>query len=326
MNRSTAYANANIALIKYWGKSEASLNIPAASSLSMTLSHLGTKVTVASIDGLSHQASIINGILRENDLLRLQNYLELVRQYFPFNGFLKVVSESSIDISAGLASSASFFAALATALNTHFNWQLDQQQLSILARMGSASAARSIFGGFAALTGGVSHEEAFAYPVSSKLDLAMVLAVVDQRPKPISSREAMNMTKATSPFYRAFIDSQNADFDRAVKALAEGDIAILGELMEHSTLKMFATMWTATPAINYWHTKSLELINMVYQLRKEEGEIYFTMDAGPNVKIFCPEKKLPTVLTRLACSGLTTDIRTSAPGEGSKILSEHLHD
>lgn len=326
MNRSTAYANANIALIKYWGKFEASLNVPAALSLSMTLSHLGTKVTVTSIDGPSHQASIINGAIKEKDLLRLKNYLELVRQYFPFDGFLKVVSESSIGISAGLASSASFFAALATALNAHFKWQLDQQQLSILARMGSASAARSIFGGFAALKGGVSHEEAYAYPVSSKLDLAMVLAVVDQSPKPISSREAMNITQATSPFYRAFIESQKDDFDRAVKALSEGDITILGELMEHSTLKMFASMWTAIPAINYWHPKSLELISMVYQLRKEQGEVYFTMDAGPNVKILCPELKLPAVLTRLACSGLTTDIRTSAPGEGSKILSEHLHD
>lgn len=320
MNRSSAYANANIALIKYWGKSDQELNIPEAPSLSMTL-ELGTKVTIESISGPAHQAKV-----NEQDLARLSAYLELVRKHLPYQGFLSVRSESSVAMSAGLASSAAFFAALATALNEHFSWGLDQKNLSILARMGSASAARSIFGGFCALEGGVSHKEAFAYELDT-LDVAMVIAIVSSDKKPISSRSAMNMTKATSPFYKCFIENQRSDFEKSKAAISNKDFKGLGELMEHSTLKMFATMWTAQPFINYWQPKSLELIQLVLDIRKNHGPIaYFTMDAGPNVKVLCPKEHHPLVFKLVNDSGLALNVKSSFLGQGSKVIQEHLHD
>lgn len=320
MNKSTAYANANIALIKYWGKSDVRLNVPAVPSISMTLSHLGTTVTVESIDK-NHELS--DPSFKDSERARLFKYLELVREFFPYDGHLRITSKSSIPVSAGLASSASFFAALATALNDHFSLKLAKKELSILARMGSASAARSIFGGFCAL-GYESHEDAYAYELKSDLDVAMVIAVVDQGPKKISSREAMNITANTSPFFDNFVKEQPKDFDKALAAIKDGDFLALGKLMEHSTLKMFATMWTALPAINYWKPESLGLINLVYELRNELGAVFFTMDAGPNVKILCPSELLPQVLSKVARSGLTVDIRSSALGQGAQIINEHL--
>lgn len=328
MKQAHAFANANIALIKYWGKNEGCFNIPAVSSLSMTLNDFGTSVSLVASKIHKHQALINNKPASLEVLERLDAYLEQVRCFYPFSGHLHVSSKSNVPFKAGLASSAAFFAALAVALDVALALGLDQKDLSRLARLGSGSAARSIFGGFCGLHGGpgTNHEEAFAFPleINAKLNLAMVIAIVDEGMKPLSSRAAMNLTKKTSPFFNVFVKDHDKDLELAKNALKTGSFVKLGEAMECSTLKMFATMWTALPSINYWRPQSLALIETVYELRKKHGpKAFFTMDAGPNVKILCEEDFLPTVLKTIIETGYARDLLVAKPGSGafsSKIL------
>jgi len=329
MKRATAYANANIALVKYWGKNDSEFNVPAVPSLSMTLNDLGTTVTVTASSTKEH-ALLING--HEAPALaqhRLGHFFGLVNKLYPSDGFFKISSASTIPYAAGLASSASFFAALSLALSNFLELGLDNKELSKLARIGSASAARSIFCGFAALNGGmaIDHDGAFAFPlnVHPELDAVMLIAMINTAAKGVSSRDAMNHTQRTSPFFHALVETQEQDFNDVIRALENGCFEQLGIIMEQSTLKMFATMWTAQPAINYWHPGTISLLNFIYQLRQKYGpHAYFTMDAGPNVKILCRRTYLPILISELQCCELGIQFVTTEPGKGAFRLDTHL--
>lgn len=326
MNRATARANANIALVKYWGKADPTLNIPAMPSLSMTLDGIGTTVTISSVKGKAHELFIEGKPSTDSAFIRLQIFLEKVREFYFYNGFLSIKTSATVPYAAGLASSASFYAALTKALDHFLELNLSPIELSQIARIGSASAARSIFGAFVGLYGGaLSHTEAYAFSVVSGLDLAMILAVVNDGHKAQSSREAMNITSRTSPFYQAFCDTAATDFHNARKALAHASFAELGAIMEHSTLKMHASMWAAKPSINYLIPKSLQIIDVVYRFRNAHGpKAFFTMDAGPNVKILCEKANVQITLEFLQNAGLAADFRLSFAGTGAWMLNEHL--
>jgi diphosphomevalonate decarboxylase len=326
MKKAVAYANANIALVKYWGKTDHEFNIPAVSSLSMTLDGFGTTVTVSSQD--KEHALQIESTIAPSATTRLTSYLELIRRLFPYHGFLHITSESNVPYESGLASSSAFFAAVAVAINQYLDLRLDSFELSKLARIGSGSAARSIFPGLVGLYGGLSktHHDAHAFPVTRhpSLDLAIVLAVVNNSKKSIPSRDAMNLTKDSSPFFHAFIISHEDDFNGAQAALNDNNFEALGSIMEHSTLKMFATMWTAKPAVFYWHPNTLALIDLVYQLRRAHGPIaYFTMDAGPNVKILCRAINQSLIMNTVEQSGLTIGVKSFLPGQGAHLIESN---
>jgi diphosphomevalonate decarboxylase len=328
MKPAAAYANANIALVKYWGKNDSDLNIPIVSSLSMTLDNFGTTVLISSANS-THELLIDGQLVFTGPFLRLVSYLEQIRQLFHYKKYLRIETKSTIPLASGLASSSSFYAALALALNEHLCLDLNQHELSKIARIGSGSAARSIFSGFAGLIGGpnIDHENAYAFPLETNknLDLAMIIAIISKKEKIISSRDAMNITKKTSPYFASFVENHHDDFTKAMSALKYGAFEELGEVMEQSTLKMFATMWTAIPAINYWHQNTLALVNLVMDLRKDLGAIaYFTMDAGANVKILCQTKNLALVINQIKESLLVDDIRFSRPGRGAYLLKDQL--
>lgn len=323
MKKATAYANANIALIKYWGKQPGPLNIPAVSSLSMTLRDLGCTVSL-SPHAHAHSVTREGQPVNEQAHARTCAYLELIRTQFSYDGYFHVATMSNLPFAAGLASSAAYFAALATAINEALSLDLSTTKLSILARMGSGSAARSIFGSFAALKNCATSGDAWAYPIDVPQHFTphLVVAVIDDTRKPISSRDAMNHTTATSPFFARFVETHHEDFSRASKALTDADLVSLGEAMEHSTLKMFATMWTAKPAIHYWQPNSLAIIETIYRLRREHGPIaFFTMDAGPNVKVLCEEPHLALVLRAIASAKVTKNIFCVTPGDGARVIA-----
>jgi diphosphomevalonate decarboxylase len=319
----TAYANANIALVKYWGKCDHALNIPAVSSLSMTLKDFGTTVSITKASELS--VWIDGKICSQEVHHRVNDFLEKTRLIHAFSGTLNIASTSSVPYASGLASSAAFYAALATALNDYCAWGLSPQKLSTLARMGSASAARSIFPGFVGLYGGLhtNHDQAHAFPLKDHpdLDVAMLIAVVNTRPKAISSRNAMNLTQSTSPFFKAFVETHHQDFADAIAAIKTSSFERLGSIMEHSTLKMFATMMTAQPAIFYWQEQTMALINFVYKIRQDLGPIaYFTMDAGPQVKILTKKNHAEAIMSMIEELGLTQHLYRTSIGEGASIV------
>lgn len=200
MTAVTARAHPNIALVKYWGKADTALNLPATGSLSMTLDVFPTTTTVTLAPDAAHDEVVLNGAVRAGVVRdRVVRFLDIVREMAGSRTAAVVDSVNTVPSAAGLASSASGFAALAAAASRAYGLDLDRTALSRLARRGSGSAARSVIPGFAVWHAG-SDEESFAEPLDAP-DLAMVIAIVNSEEKAVSSRDAMKRTALTSPFY-----------------------------------------------------------------------------------------------------------------------------
>lgn len=290
----TAVAHPNIALVKYWGKRDEQLIIPFADSLSMTLDVFPTTTTVTLAPVAGADAVTLDGGPAPTAMTtRVTAFLDLVRTLARRTEPAVVDTHNTVPTGAGLASSASGMAALAVAAAAGYGLDLDAAGLSRLARRGSGSAARSIFGGFAVWhaghgSGATADASSYAEPVTdAAIDPALVIAVVDAGPKAISSRAAMRRTVATSPLYPAWAEANAADLAAMRTALAAGDLAAVGQIAEHNALGMHATMLAARPAIRYLSAGSLALLDRVAALRDEGVCAYATMDAGPNVKVLC---------------------------------------
>lgn len=288
----TARACSNIALVKYWGKRDAALNLPAAGSLSLTLDALSTETTVAFDEALAQDELVLDGeVAKPADVVRVVELLDLVRGRSGVPIRARVTSKNDFPTASGLASSASGFAALAVAATHAAGLQLTPHELSLLARRGSGSAARSIFGGLVRMHAGHADADAFAEPVRQLADgfleqLRMVVAVIGGGvPKTHGSRDAMEHTAATSPMYRAWLDVVPRDLAAAEVAIAKGDLEALGTLVEANALAMHASAIAARPAVLYWKPATLAVLAEVRGLRSTGTPAWATMDAGPHVKV-----------------------------------------
>ena len=234
----TAIAHPNIALVKYWGKQNHILNYPASPSLSITLDSLITKTKVSAS---TETRLLLNG--KRNEDLKVAKFLDLFREKFKLPPVC-VETDNNFPTGAGLASSASGFAALVTALNENFQLGLSLSSLSEWARRGSASAARSIFGGFVTLQGPNWRADQLAK--EPHWDLEICIVVINEGPKKISSTTGMKTSEATSPFYLEWIKSADSDFEIAKKAIVERDFVKLSEVSEQNCLKMHSVMHKPT--------------------------------------------------------------------------------
>ncbi|MHA1207320.1 MAG: diphosphomevalonate decarboxylase [Candidatus Hodarchaeales archaeon] len=311
--KATAIANSNIALVKYWGKRDFNLILPHNSSISMTLDSLNTKTTVEFNNSFRKNEVIINGKnVKGQEFQRVSDHLNLLKLSSPNKEFAKVVSESNFPKAAGLASSASGFAALTHAGIKALNQNLSSKELSILARQGSGSASRSIYGGFVEWRKG------------SRSDGLDSHAILSTDKKKISSRAGMSQTVLTSPYYRTWLETIENDVGNMKKAIVEKDFTQLGMIAEKNALKMHATMHTTTPPNIYWKSGSLELMQKVFELREDGLECYFTMDAGPQVKILCLNSNLIHIQKELGAIQSIKDHFICHPGEGTHLVEDHL--
>ncbi|HEV7651079.1 MAG TPA: diphosphomevalonate decarboxylase [Actinophytocola sp.] len=324
----TAVAHPNIALVKYWGKRDERLVLPRTGSLSMTLDVFPTTTTVrpdptAQADSVTLDGKPVTG----EPLRRVVAFLDLVRELAGRPRRAVVHTRNAVPTAAGLASSASGFAALAVAGAAAYGLDLDATALSRLARRGSGSAARSIFGGFAtwhAGTGGGAAGDlsSYAEPVAvSGLDPALVIALVDAGPKAVSSRAAMRHTVGTSPLYPAWAQSSTADLSGMVDALRRGDLDAAGEIAERNALGMHATMLAARPAVRYLSPATLGVLDGVLQLRRDGVAAYATMDAGPNVKVLCHRVDAGRVAGAVRAAGASSAV-VARPGPGARLRGE----
>ena len=278
----TAIAHPNIALVKYWGKQNHILNYPASPSLSITLDRLTTKTKVSAS---TETRLLLNG--KRNEDLKVAKFLDLFREQFELPP-VSVETDNNFPTGAGLASSASGFAALVTALNENFQLGLSLSSLSEWARRGSASAARSIYGGFVTLQGPNWRADQLAK--EPHWDLEICIVVINEGPKKISSTTGMKTSEATSPFYLEWIKSADSDFEIAKKAIIERDFVRLSEVSEQNCLKMHSVMHTSQPAISYWAPGTVLAMELVREIRSTGTPAFFTMDAGPQVKVIYPKK------------------------------------
>jgi len=297
--QATAIAHPNIALIKYWGKRDVQLNLPAVPSLSVTLGEFATTTTVTW--GTPKDKVDVNGqTLQDHAAVRALRFLDLVD---PNRPPCHVISENNFPTAAGLASSSSAFAALGLAATHAAGQQLDRTALSRIARQGSGSACRSLWGGWVEWQMGENNDgsDSHGIPVApaDHWDVRVVVATISAGPKPIGSTEGMLQTQRTSPFYAAWVDTAQADLEEARSALLRRDLETLGTLMEQSTFKMHGTMLTSQPSICYWTPGTLLALDIVRTLRQQGVGAWATMDAGPNVKVLCESKDAERVADAL---------------------------
>jgi diphosphomevalonate decarboxylase len=321
MTTATAIACSNIALAKYWGKSPRGRNLTAVPSLSLTLSALRTRTTVSvdatlSEDRVELGGSVASGRARE----RVVGLLDELRTLSRSRSFASVASHNDFPTASGLASSASGFAALALAAQAAFGLSLSRAEVSALARRGSASAARSLFPGFVELLA----EAESAEPVApgEQLDVEMLVAVTTLGPKETGSTDGMRHTQATSPYYPAWVTAAPVLFAEAKQALLARDLERLGAAMEHSTLLMHASMMAARPALIYLRDSTLRVMESVRQLRAAGSAAFFTMDAGPHVKVLVERANSARVSAALAAIPGVERVLASAPGPGAFLVEE----
>lgn len=323
--KTTAIAHTNIALVKYWGKRDPALNLPATGSISLTLKELFTRTTVEFSADLAQDELILNGErANPRDEQRTSKFLDLIRVQAGIAIFARVTSENNFPTGAGLASSASGFAALALAAAHAAGLNLSPAQLSELARRGSGSAARSIFGGFVEMKAGARPDGSDAVAVQLHDEtwwpLEMLILITSAAEKEIGSTAGMNRTAQTSPYYPAWVASSVEDLVAIRSAIDRRDFQQLGEIAEFSCFKMHGLALSARPAILYWNPLTVELIHAVRGLRQKGIPAYVTIDAGPQVKVICLPQYSEQIRTTLeAISGIQKIIKTS-PGPGVKIV------
>lgn len=297
--KATAIAHANIALAKYWGKADVANNLPAVPSLSLTLDRLRTLTRVEVVDTLTADEIVLDGVmLAGRPRERVVALLDRVRSQAKISSFARVTSRNELPTAAGLASSASGFAALALSSSRAYRLSPSEAELSALARRSSASAARSLFGGFVALEAGAESAERVA--PASILPVSMVVTMTARGPKAIGSTEGMLHTAQTSPYYAAWLEAAPRLYDEIRRAVLAADLETLGAAMEQSALAMHASMWAARPAVTYFTPVTLAVMARVRELRTAGTPAFYTMDAGPHVKVLVQTSDAERVAQDLA--------------------------
>ncbi len=323
MKSARAIAHANIALAKYWGKSDVALNLPAVPSISMTLDGLRTETEVTFDPSLGEDALELDGRpAGAKELARATELLGRIRDEAGIETRARVRTANHFPTAAGLASSASGFAALAAAGAVAAGLDLPLAELSRMARRSSASAARSVYGGFVELPAGAPGDGALAAkPLYGEghWDLRIVVAVAAKGPKKVGSTEGMERSRLTSPFYDAWVASAPRLADAIRAALGARDLDALGAAMEQSTLAFHACAMASAPGILYFQPATLAALGAVHRLRDAGVPVYATMDAGPHVKALCRAEDAPEVDRALAATEGVLHTYVTKPGPGVEV-------
>ena len=315
----TVRAHTNIALIKYWGKEDQAMRLPAMSSISMTLDEFYTDTKISDSE---KDRFILNGTEQTGkSAQRVFSYLRFLQERFGLSGHLQVESTNHVPTAAGLASSSSAFAALAGSFSSYYDLQIDRQELSCLARMGSGSACRSVFGGFAMWQKGNSDLTSYAYAINEQpeMDLHLLAVELNPNPKELSSTNGMQLAK-TSPFFQPWLERNQAEIDKMIEAIEQNDFTALGQLAELNANEMHAVNLTAQPGFTYFEPDTIRAIKLVELLRREGIECYYTIDAGPNVKVMTRLKNVKEITKRFISEFDNVKIVNASFGPGIKYL------
>ena len=280
MKKVIARSPVNIALIKYWGKANEQLVLPTTTSVSLTLTDLWTETSFEEGD---FRFLLNNKAADEKETNRVKDVLKHFR-----DDRVIIRSKNNFPTASGLASSASGFAALTVGLNVFFKAQYTLQELATLTRVGSGSSCRSLVDDFA-----VWHRNGTLESLTNPFQhLMMIVVLISEEKKAISSREAMRITKETAPSYDQWIRNSEEDYQTIRKAILNQDFELLGQTMEKNSERLHQVMKDANPSIVYQKPSSLEVINLVKEARIKGLIGYTTMDAGPNVKILIQHHQL----------------------------------
>jgi diphosphomevalonate decarboxylase len=324
----TAVSCPNIAFIKYWGNRDDPLRLPANGSISMNLAGLETRTTVefdrqSAEDEFTLQGAVQNGPAAR----RVSDHLNLLRNRAGVAWKARVVSENNFPIGAGIASSASAFAALTLAAAAALGLKLAERELSILARRGSGSACRSVPEGFVEWYISNRDEESYAKSIAAPDHWAIrdLVAIVDAGPKQVGSAEG-NILARTSPLQAARVADAPRRLGLCRRAILEKDFTALAEIVEEDTRLMHVVMMTSRPSLTYWEPETLELMRLISEWRAGGLPVAYTIDAGPNVHCLCPEEYAAEVERRLSEIPAVQKILAARPGPGAKVVPVQAED
>lgn len=320
----SAIAHPNIALIKYWGNRDHELRIPENGSISFNLDGLYTKTKVTFESSLENDILEINGqIIGNSELKRVSQFLRWVSEISGKHYFAKVISENNFPIAAGIASSASAFAALSLAATNAFDLELSEKELSRLARRGSGSACRSIPDGFVEWKPGRTDEDSFAVSIapSSHWDLVDVIAVVKGKHKSVGST-AGHALAHTSPIQKARVADAPRRLDIGRNAIMKKDFLALAEIVEVDSNLMHAVMMTSNPSLIYWEPATITIMKTIPELRQAGMPVCYTLDAGPNVHVIVERKFVKKIQETLSELTGIEEILVASVGGPAKVIQE----
>jgi len=320
-----AVAHPNIALIKYWGKRNRALNLPSVGSISITLDTLAADTQVIFDDAFKADEFILNGVHDGAGATRVSRFLDLFRQRAGVRCAARVTSDNNFPTGAGLASSAAGFAALARAVDAALGLDLDRRTLSILARRGSGSAGRSLLGGFVEQHKGEGVDDdadAFCEPLLPAADwpLRVVVAITATGAKATSSTDGMSRSAETSPYFSSWVDAQGQDLEQARAAIVARDFTALAALAEFSCMKMHGLAMGSRPPLMYFNGATVDCMNAIVALRAEGVPVFFTVDAGPQVKAICAPDCAGVVAERLSRVAGVKTTRCCGLGCGARVV------
>lgn len=325
--KQTAIAPANIAFIKYWGKADDALRLPLNSSISLNLSGASTETTVEFDKALKKDdVKILDGEFSDKEIDRVVKGLDRIRERARVISYARVVTKNTFPKGAGSAASASGFAALTVAGFAALGVSLSEKELTIVSRMGSGSACRSIPDGFVEWIKGDSSETSFAYSLHGHdyWDVRDALIIIDSSMKKISTTDGME-TIGTSPYLSDRLTALPRRIERCKKALDEKNFKALGEVTEEDCVDMHKVMQSQVPPVVYWRDETIAIMNAVRKWRDEGLTVYFTIDAGPNVHLVYEGKDESIVREKIATlTGVQTVIYNKSAA-GAHIVDTHLY-
>jgi diphosphomevalonate decarboxylase len=323
--KSTALAPSNIAFIKYWGKSDKDLKLPLNGSVSMNLSAMNTITTVEFSKKYKADSVKIDGITDELSIKKVLIHIEKIRDIVGSKLNCKVVSKNNFPSATGLSSSASAFAALTLAVVNALEFNISQKGISILARLGSGSACRSIPDGFVEWLKGTTSNTSYSYSIfpPGYFDVVDIVAVVSREKKEVSSTEGQALS-ITSPFMETRLDNIEDKIKAMKKYIENKDFIKFGELVENDALEMHAVMMTSSPALLYLRPETLELISWVRKVRVSGLDVYFTLNTGQDVHIISQKQNVEILKNKLRNFKTIKKIIINYPDYGARIINNHL--
>jgi len=342
MSKATAVAPANIAFIKYWGKANDTLRLPLNASISMNISGAYTVTTIEFAPQYREDTVTLlppnktYKIIRPYDIVgltgftaaekqRLLVHLDRIREKAGTKLHARLITYNSFPQNTGIASSASGFAALTVAGCAALGLHLSEKELTILARLGSGSACRSIPDGFVYWKTGETSNDSHAFSLypHTYWDLRDILVIVDQKKKGVPSSAGMKRIQ-TSPFWKDRVVGIAVKIAAIQDALKRKDIRDLGIVIEEDCINMHAVIMTQNPPLFYWNWGTVAIIQAVKEWRAEGLSVYFTIDAGPNVHLICEAKDEHAVIKKAKAIPGVEKIIVNNPAPGAHVVKEDL--
>jgi len=316
----TAIAHPNFALIKYWGKADSIQNIPAMSSISLTVDTLASTTQISQQPEVQENIWELNGE-RQSDLGQILPTLDYLSEVGEVKEPCLIQSDNNFPTAAGLASSASGVASIVVAYNRFFDLGLTNKQMTKAAMLGSGSAPRSLLSGLVLLD--VENQfdcQTLAEP--NQWPLSVVVCITDDKRKTVSSREGMEISRKTSPLYESWLKVNASHIEQAKKAINERNLRALGQVSEESCKQMHEVMRTSNPSINYMTNKTIDCINAIEGIRSSGFDLFHTVDAGPQVKIICKTEDSGLIQKRISSLSSVRQTLVANIGYGARVINE----